>query len=39
MIDQKPGSFMIRQVYDNEAAQLLKSTDVVTFIGILTSES
>jgi len=30
---------MIRQIYNNETAQLLKTTDVVTFIGILTSES
>lgn len=30
---------MIPQIYDNEAAQSLKATDVVTFIGILTSES
>ncbi|KAG0705327.1 putative alanine racemase-domain-containing protein [Suillus ampliporus] len=27
------------KIYDNEAAQSLKTTDVVTFIGILTSES
>ncbi|KIK40911.1 hypothetical protein CY34DRAFT_806704 [Suillus luteus UH-Slu-Lm8-n1] len=27
------------KIYDNEAAQSLKATDVVTFIGILTSES
>jgi hypothetical protein len=30
---------MIRQIYNNETAQLLKTTDVATFIGILTSES
>ncbi|KAG2075917.1 hypothetical protein BDR04DRAFT_1139765 [Suillus decipiens] len=27
------------KIYDNEAAQSLKATDIVTFIGILTSES